>query len=196
MKQSKLKNIWMYVTEHKYALLFIATALSIILILDSSGKVIYPLRYRENVAKYSARYNIDPYLVFAIIKAESNFNPKAVSRKSAKGLMQITDKTGAWGAEKTKIENFDTNALYDPEININIGCWYLSNLMKEFNGNIDLVIAAYNGGSGNVNEWIKNSANNRDGNMLPNIPFKETREFQKKVKKFYYIYRQLYEDEI
>lgn len=196
MKQSKLKNIWMYVTGHKYALLFIATALCIIMILNNSGKVIYPLRYRENVLKYSARYNIDPYLVFAIIKAESNFNPKAVSRKSAKGLMQITDKTGAWGAEKTKIENFDTDDLYDPEININIGCWYLSNLMKEFNGNIDLVIAAYNGGSGNVNEWIKNSANNSDGNMLPKIPFKETREFQKKVKKFYHIYRQLYEDEI
>ncbi|HEX9058633.1 MAG TPA: lytic transglycosylase domain-containing protein [Clostridia bacterium] len=196
MKQSKLKNIWIYVTEHRYALLFIATALSIIIILDNSGKVMYPLRYRENVAKYSARYNIDPYLVFAIIKAESNFNPKAVSRKSAKGLMQITDKTGAWGAEKTKIEKFDTDDLYDPEININIGCWYLSNLMKEFNGNIDLVIAAYNGGSGNVNEWIRNSVNNGDGNMLPKIPFKETREFQKKVKKFYYIYRQLYENEI
>lgn len=160
--------------------------------LDYIQKIKYPLKFKEEVFKYSKEHNVDPYLIYAIIKAESNFNPDATSRKNAKGLMQITDKTGLWGAERLGLEGFVEDELYNPDTNIRIGCWYVRQLMKEFDNNMDLVIAAYNGGSGNVSEWLKNKELSRTGKTLEKIPFKETDNYLKKVKKYHSIYRRLY----
>lgn len=156
-------------------------------------KLMYPLRFKDYVVKYSQQNEIDPYLVFAIIKAESSFNPKATSNKNAKGLMQITETTGKWGAEKLKMEGFFPEHLYDPEINIRIGSWYIKNLMREFDNDMKLAIAAYNGGSGNVTEWLKNSEYSRTGKSLDKIPFKETDRFVKRVINNFSVYKRLYE---
>jgi len=156
-------------------------------------KQIYPLRYGNFVYKYSELYNLDPYFVFAIIKAESNFNPRATSGKNARGLMQITDKTGRWIAWMMKLEYRENESLYDPETNIGMGCWYLCWLMKQFNNDTDLVIAAYNGGSGRVNEWLKDKNLSMSGSSLDRIPFKETNNFLFRVKNNYSIYKKLYE---
>jgi soluble lytic murein transglycosylase len=171
-------------------LFFFAT---IAFIINNTVKVMFPLRYKQYVYNYSVANNIDPYLVFAIMKAESSFNPKALSKKGARGLMQITERTGKWGAESLKIEGYSKDKLYDPETNIKIGCWYLSTLMKEFDNNIDLVIAAYNGGSGNVTGWLKDSNYSKTGTSLDKIPFKETDAYLKKVKNYHSIYKGLYE---
>ncbi len=176
----------------KFILGFFVAALVILILIENSGKLIYPLKYKEYVYRYSYQNGIDPYLVFAIIKAESNFDPNATSPKNARGLMQITDKTGLWGADKLKIENFSNQSLYDPETNITIGCWYISRLMREFGGDVDLVITAYNGGSGNVNEWLKNREYSYTGDTLDRIPFKETTVYLKRVKNFYISYKELY----
>jgi len=162
---------------------------------DAILKLVYPLKYKELVFRYAGEHNIDPYLVFSIIKAESGFDPDATSRKNARGLMQITDRTGNWGAEKLEIENFITDDLYLPEINIRIGCWYISQLMKEFGNNMNLVISAYNAGSGNVSSWLKNKDLSRDGKELDRIPFKETENYLKKVNKYYDMYKKLYKKE-
>lgn len=187
-----------YITKQKFKYIasFLIIAIAILFILDNSGKLLYPLKYDEYVFKYSSRNNIDPYLVFAIMKAESSFNPDATSIKNARGLMQITDRTGSWGAEKLKIENFTIEHLYNPETNIAIGCWYLNWLMKEFNGDMDLVIAAYNGGSGKVNEWLRNKEYSYSGESLDRIPYRETDIYLKRVKNYYLSYKELYEKDV
>ena len=140
---------------------------------------------------YSKEYGIDDSLVYSVIKVESKFNKKAVSKRNAKGLMQISEITQNWAQEELGLENID---IFDPETNIKIGCWYLNKLFKEFN-DLDLVITAYNGGSGNVSKWLKNDAYSRDGNKLHEIPFEETKNYLDKVKENYRVYKALYREE-
>ena len=104
-------------------------------------KYIYPQKYHSLVKQYSAQYDLDPYLVLAVIKTESNFNENVESNKGAKGLMQIMDSTGEWIASKLEIDNFKVEMLFDPEINIKFGCWYINNLLIEFN-DLSLALAA------------------------------------------------------
>lgn len=156
-------------------------------------KVFYPLKYSDYVIKYSRKYDLDPYFVTAVIKTESNFNENARSSKNAYGLMQITSDTAEWVASKMNIDNFNTSMLYDPETNINMGCWYLDDLKKEFNGNMELVLAAYNGGRGNVEKWLKSEKHSSNGKDLEYIPFKETDKYVKKVKVSYNVYKYLYD---
>lgn len=140
---------------------------------------------------YSKEYGIDDSLVYSVIKVESKFNKKAISKRNAKGLMQISEITQSWAQEELGLENID---IFDPETNIKIGCWYLNKLFKEFN-DLDLVITAYNGGSGNVSKWLKNDAYSRDGNKLHEIPFEETKNYLEKVKENYRVYKALYREE-
>ncbi|MCI6693385.1 MULTISPECIES: lytic transglycosylase domain-containing protein [unclassified Clostridium] len=156
-------------------------------------KYVYPYKYAEYVNKYSEEYELDPYLVLAVIKTESDFDKTAVSKKDAKGLMQIMDTTGEWVAKEIGINYFMTSMMFDPELNIKIGCWYLKNLKEEFNNNLDLVLAAYNGGSGNVNKWLSHEEYSTDGENLDYIPFPETKKYVNKVKVNYNIYRYLYD---
>jgi len=181
----------------KKIIIILLVILAFILLVIFGGlkiaKTLYPMKYSEDIAKYSKKYNVDPYLVAAVIKAESNFKPKAKSKQNAYGLMQITPNTAEWASKEMKLENFMTEDLYNPEVNINMGCWYLSNLKKEFN-DIDLVLAAYNGGRGNVQKWLSNPKHSPDGKTLQYIPFKETDQYVKKVKVNYNIYKFLYDD--
>ena len=153
-------------------------------------KYLYPLKYEEYIIKYSKEHDVDPYLVAAVIKTESNFSPKVVSSQGAIGLMQLMPTTAAWVAEKKDIKDFKVEQLEIPEVNINIGTWYLSSLMKEFDGDITLVLAAYNGGRGNVAQWLKSGE--LDKNREEEIPFPETRSFVSNVKKTYTWYKRLY----
>lgn len=115
----------------------------------------------------------------AIIKTESNFVEDAHSGK-ASGLMQLTDDTAAWIAQKleTDIKHVD---IYNPADNIEFGCYYIRYLIDYYNGNVDVALAAYNGGMGNVDKWLSNKNYSDDGKTLKKIPFKETREYVKKV---------------
>lgn len=151
-------------------------------------KLVYPKKYSEYVVKYAKEFKLDENLVYSVIKAESKFREDAVSYKGAKGLMQISDITRDWAIDELKLEDVD---IFNPEMNIKIGCWYLNKLFKEF-GNLDLVIAAYNGGSGNVNKWLKNNEFSKDGEKLHLIPFKETSNYVEKVRKNYESYNKIY----
>ncbi|MCC0647755.1 lytic transglycosylase domain-containing protein [Clostridioides sp. ZZV15-6598] len=151
-------------------------------------KFLYPKKYSEYVEKYSKEFNLDENIVYSVIKAESKFNSSAISKKEAKGLMQILDITRDWGAEELNLENID---IFDPETNIRIGCWYLNKLYKEF-GSLDLVIAAYNGGSGNVKKWLENNEYSKDGKNLHDIPFEQTSKYVEKVKNNYKNYNKIY----
>ena len=130
-------------------------------------------------------------MVSAVIKTESNFDVDAKSKKNAYGLMQITPDTARWIADKMNMDNFSLDMLTDSDTNIKMGCWYLSNLNKEFNNN-DLALAAYNAGRGNVQKWLKDPQYSKDGVSLTNIPFPETDRYITKVKLYYKIYKFLY----
>ncbi len=156
-------------------------------------KMIYPLHYEEDISKYAEEYELPAPLVAAIIKTESNFDIFAESNKGAKGLMQITPCTGSWIANKLEIKNYNEDMLFDPEINIRFGCWYIRHLFDYYNNNQTLGFAAYNGGSGNVDKWLDNKELSRDGKNLDYIPFKETSNFVERVNKNINIYEKLYE---
>lgn len=166
------------------------------------AKNIYPVKYKDSVIKYSTQYGIDPYLVLSVIKAESNFRSSVISPKKAIGLMQIMEDTGKWAAQEMKIEGFKTSDLYNPDTNIRIGCWYLNHLEKQFKNydkatddeKEEYVLASYNGGISNVKKWIKNTQNNGSGVFRENITFKETKQYLKRVKGNYKIYKILYKD--
>lgn len=151
----------------------------------------YRLQYRDIIAKYSEEYNVDAYLIMSIINTESRFDKDAVSQKGAIGLMQITKPTAEWIAKAMKIKNFNADDLYDPETNIKMGTWYISNLREEFS-TTELVLAAYNAGRGNVNDWINNATISDDGIDLGNIPYNETVNYVKKVLVDEKIYKMLY----
>jgi soluble lytic murein transglycosylase len=180
--------------KKKRLILFIIIIVIIIGVVNLKwiGKKIYPIKYREYIIKYSRQYNLDPLLVASIIRVESKFYRYAESHKGARGLMQISVKTGRWAANKIKITGYTDEQLYDPNINILIGCWYLNNLKEQFNNNLSTVLAAYNGGSGNVTKWLADERYSKDGENLDYIPFKETREYVSKVLNSYKIYRFLY----
>ncbi|MGH4051048.1 MAG: lytic transglycosylase domain-containing protein [Clostridium sp.] len=159
-------------------------------------KMFYPVKYEEQIFKYSEKYNVDPALVIAVIRAESNFDEKATSHRGAYGLMQIMPDTATWIAESMKLKDFNVEELHDKEINVDMGCWYINNLNTEFNGNIDLVLAAYNGGRGNVQKWLKNAEYSSDGKTLNTIPYEETDKYVKKVKTNYNVYVKIYGEKL
>ncbi|WP_052447359.1 lytic transglycosylase domain-containing protein [Clostridium polynesiense] len=169
----------------------IIVALVIILIPYILYNGVYPYKYKEQINKYSEQNNLDPLLVLSVIKAESNFKPNALSNKGAYGLMQITENTGKDVAEELKINDFTAESLFEPEWNIRFGTWYLNSLIKEFK-NIEVALAAYNGGMGNVKKWLKNSEYSEDGKTLKYIPFPETDKYVKRIRVNYNIYVFLY----
>lgn len=152
----------------------------------------YPIGYKTMIVEYSKEYNLDPYLVASIINVESKYDKDALSQKDARGLMQISPSTGKWASEVLGIENYSEDILFDPETNIRIGTWYLSTLFKEFNNNLDSVLAAYNAGSGNVNKWLNDEKYSRDKTSLAIIPFQETKDYLVRVKKNYKVYSTVY----
>ncbi len=121
------------------------------------------------IQRASLRYNIDPALVKAIIRVESEYNPKAVSVKGAKGLMQLMPVTA-------KVLGVDD--AFNPEQNIHAGVRHFRFLLKQFNGDVKLALAAYNAGSRHVKRY----------NDIP--PFKETKRYLKKVFRYYEFYKE------
>ena len=155
----------------------------------------YRLLYPDIIKEMSAEYNVDPYLAAAVIHCESSYNKDAVSPVGAMGLMQIMPDTGEWIAEKLEIDNFTQEQLFDPQTNIRLGCWYLNYLMDKFGGDKVAVLAAYNGGPGNVQKWLNDERYSENG-TLTDIPFPETDRYIEKVQRAYEKYLNLYEKEL
>lgn len=158
------------------------------------GKKFYQFPNPELIVYYAQVNQVDPYLIAAVIKTESNFNSKAVSSKGAVGLMQLMPDTAKWIAEQMGEKNFKTEDLYNPETNIALGSWYLANLQKEFKGDAIIVLAAYNGGRGNVKKWLEKKNWTGEHKTLDQIPFPETRQYVRKVLWNYKMYNYLYDE--
>lgn len=134
-------------------------------------RAVYQWPYGKEIHQYSAQYRVDPFLAVAVIKNESGFNPDAESKTGALGLMQIMPETGSWIAKSTDFPNFKAKMLMLPELNIKFGCWYLSELESEFQGNEILMLAAYNAGRGTVKEWMAENGWGFGFSDISAIPF-------------------------
>ncbi|HZK24669.1 MAG TPA: lytic transglycosylase domain-containing protein [Oscillospiraceae bacterium] len=152
----------------------------------------YPYHHRKIIEKNALEFRVDPLLVAAVIHTESKFDVRAVSPKGALGLMQIMPPTAAWIAQKLKLGSLTKEQILQPETNIRLGAWYLANLTQEFNGQLDLVITAYNGGPGQVNRWLASGVWSGRYADRAEIPFSETREFLERVRTTYLQYQELY----
>ena len=154
-------------------------------------KSAYPRDYAEYAEVCAARYGVPESLVFAVIRTESDFESGAVSGAGAVGLMQLMPNTFKWLTDEILFEHLESGMLYDPETNIRYGTYYLSRLYDRY-GDWDVTFAAYNGGSGNVDEWLADDRYADGEGGLKRIPFKETRQFVKRVTEAWEKYDTLY----
>ena len=163
------------------------------LVIDKTEQIAYPQQFEAYVTEYSVEYNIPEYVIYAIIKTESDFKTTAVSSVGAMGLMQMMPDTFLWltGSEHLG-ENLPEEALFMPGVSIRYGTYYLEYLYKKFDRNWDNVFAAYNGGEGNVTKWLADPRYSDGEGGLKDIPFKETKNYVKKVNNTIEKYKELY----
>ena len=153
-------------------------------------QVIYPVRYEQEIEKYSQLYSVDKALILAVINCESGFDPYAVSPVGAVGLMQITPETFQWLQTKDDTEdNLPYSSLFDPETNIRYGTLLLALNIEEF-GNTKTALASYNAGRGKVSEWLADERYSPDLRTLSTIPYGETEKYVDKVIRNYKIYKE------
>ena len=186
-----LKSLWK-LGKWIFKALVVVFVISLVFNLGWFVKWIYPIKYGETISIYAKEFDVDPFLILSIIKVESGFDPNAKSVKGAMGLMQIMPETGTWIAGMLGIEDFQTNDLYNPKVNIRLGSWYISKLFDTFGGNLAIAIAAYNGGEGNVSQWLKDGRWSGDIEELEDVPFKETSNYIRSVRLVYSVYEKLY----
>ncbi|ONI43363.1 lytic transglycosylase [Candidatus Epulonipiscioides gigas] len=153
---------------------------------------LYPRPHFEYVKDVANLYDLDPLLIYSIIQTETHFDHLAVSRSGASGFMQIMEPTGRWIATELEIEDYEKKDLFNPYINIRMGSWYIARLIKNYKGNLNTALMAYNAGSGNVAKWLGDTRYSNDGKIIHTIPFKETKEYVEKVNFHYFVYDFLY----
>lgn len=119
------------------------------------ARIVYPLEYETIVRGHARNYDIDPALLAAVIYQESRFDADAVSSSGAIGLMQLLPETAEGIALRTGGIRFEVGDLYDPEINVRYGAWYLRHLLTKYDGDLRKALAAYNGGQGNVDRGVE-----------------------------------------
>lgn len=152
----------------------------------------YPRTYSDIVITEAKQNGLDPNLVYAVIRQESNFDPDAKSGAGAIGLMQLTPDTFDWLQKKDELQTLRTkNALYEPNVNIRYGCRFLSLLLKKY-GVRRTALCAYNAGMGRVDGWLKDAKASKDGKNLDNIPYPETKNYARRVEQNYQQYLELY----
>ena len=172
-------------------LMAILCGLTLDLLLTEIEKKAYPREYLEEITLASEEFGVPEYIILSVIKTESNFEKTAVSSAPAYGLMQLTEETYFWIGNDMLRENPSAFDIYDPKTNIRYGTYYLSFLYRKY-GSWDTAFAAYNAGPGNVNEWLTDSEISDGNGNLVNIPFKETRNYVKKVNAAIEKYEKLY----
>ena len=162
------------------------------------GKVLqhfYPQEYAQYVNEYSTMYGVDEAFVYAVIRTESGFRAEVESSAGAMGLMQIMPDTFEYlQSLESDTESYPESELLNPEINIKYGTYYLYILLQHYNGDENLVAAAYNAGLSNVDSWLTDSRYSSDGLTLSTIPFSETQQYVQRVENTKRVYESLYYD--
>ncbi len=178
-----------------FALLLMTFVILMFLSSDVVGKWLYPIRYQEEIRQHAANYKVDPLLVAAIIRVESNYKSNISSKKGAYGLMQLMPDTSEWIVDAGRFSPSFKDDLDNPTVSIELGTWYLGWLHKEFNGNTIAAVAGYNAGQGKVNRWIQNKEWDGTLKNSDSIPYGETRHYIQRVLYYYNKYHKLYAKE-
>lgn len=150
-------------------------------------------RYAAIIKVASFENGLDPLLVKAVIKRESRFNPNALGKKGEIGLMQVTPTVGREHASIKRLEKFSPQELYDPTLNVQIGCWYLAKAMRcyeDFNDPVPFALAYYNAGATNSERWLQSTSNRGDtGEFLAAITYPGTRNYIRYIVRWWKLYR-------
>lgn len=153
----------------------------------------YPQKYSEYVTYYAEKYEIDPLMLYAFIRTESNFDPNAESNAGARGLMQITEITFDW--IKSNIapqEALTFDDLYDPETNIRFGAYFVKYSLIRYEHDLATAAAAYHSGWGTVDELLASSEYSANGTTLDRYPYPQMRQYVRKITASYERYQEIY----
>lgn len=183
--------------KRTYAILLLFILFFLFLFSDKIEKMLYPIDYKKEILSSAEKYNVDPFLIAAIIRVENNYKAEGVSSKGALGLMQLMPDTARWIKESGNIGSASSdNDLQDVSVNIDMGAWYINWLLKYYDGHLNYAIAAYNAGQGTVNKW--KTANIWDGSekTIADIPYGQTKHFVKRVRYYYEKYHKIYGPEL
>lgn len=152
---------------------------------ETVQQITHPLEYEEEIQAAAEEYGVEPSLVAAVIRTESRFDPTVESSRGAYGLMQLLPGTASFISERSGVQG----DYRDPETNIRIGTWYLGYLLHQrYDGDLRLVLAAYNSGEGQVDAWVAEEG----FDIGRDIPFDETREYVVNVLEAQKTYEELY----
>lgn len=150
----------------------------------------FPLSYADDIHENSTQNNLNPALIFGLVRRESAFNEKAYSPAGARGLMQIMPNTGRQIARNLNERWRGSNSLYNPEMNIKYGSYYYQKLLNQFDGHYALALAAYNAGPTRVKQWLPEDSTVPADIWIETIPFRETRDYVSTVLAYALIYQQ------
>jgi soluble lytic murein transglycosylase len=155
-------------------------------------EALFPRAYWSDLKHSSSANGLDPYLVASLIRQESEFNPNAVSRANAVGLMQLLPKTGKAVAKQVKMKGYAASQLYTPAVNLQLGTRYFRGMVDKFGGSFEYALAAYNAGSDRVEDWLSQGKYRDPQEFVESIPFTETREYVQAILRNASVYKQLY----
>jgi len=155
-------------------------------------QLLFPLPYEQDLVRSAKQQGLDPYMIAAIVRQESEFDPQALSAKHAYGLIQVEPATGRALARRAGIRRFSNRSLFQPAINLKLGAYYLRGLLDQWGGKWEQTLASYNAGKSRVIEWIAWNQYQEPAEFVESIPFSETREYVEAVLRNATVYRQLY----
>jgi soluble lytic murein transglycosylase len=159
-------------------------------------KFAFPLPYRADLERFAKVNGLDPFLVAALIRQESEFNPKAVSRANARGLTQILPGTGRELSRKLKVRTYATASLFVPAVNLQLGTFYLKTIVDSLGGRWEAALAAYNAGPSRAKAWSSWGEFREPAEFIETVPFAETRNYIQTVLRNADTYRRIYAGEI
>jgi soluble lytic murein transglycosylase len=158
------------------------------------GRYIYPISFTEEIKQSAVDYELDPLLIAAIIRVESNYKLDAVSSKGAVGIMQIMPDTAEWILKQDNFGKLSVkDASKEAQAGIKLGSWYVKELNRQFDNNMVVSLAAYNAGPGKVSQWLDQGIWNGKEQNIRDIPYGETRHYVQRVMYYYKKYQKIYE---
>jgi soluble lytic murein transglycosylase len=155
-------------------------------------KLAFPIPYREDLERFAKQNSLDPFLMAALIRQESEFNPKAVSPANARGLTQILPSTGRELSRRLKIAQYSTPRLFQPVVNLQLGTYYLKTIVDALGGHGEAALAAYNAGLSRARAWLSWGEFREPAEFIETVPFTETRNYIQTVLRNADVYRRLY----
>jgi soluble lytic murein transglycosylase len=159
---------------------------------EALWKLAFPLPFWKSLTNYSEQRGIDPYMLAALIREESEFDAKIVSYANAYGLTQVLPSTGRTISRQLKMRAFNARMLFDPEVNLNIGTFFLRNLLDSLDGKWEPTLASYNAGPGRVVKWLRSNQYLEPAEFIESIPITQTRIYVQSILRDADVYRRLY----